>query len=927
MVTDYALQFLQTDVLPQDRLRALYQVIQRMNSVYDLSELLAFLLDRVLEDTGGRRGYVLLAQESAEGTDEPSLQVKAVRGEGMDDAQVEADALRFVSRTVVRDVLREGEPRVIEDLRRDARYKGRTGSLSAELKWQSILAIPLKVADRLIGLMYIEHPGRNAFPNPDLEFLGAFAGQAAVAIDRAQQSQRRLEELERLNQVSRSVVRVLDLEQVLIRILREMTRMLEVETGSVLLLEEEPQATNGNSGELVFHVSVQEGHPVQIDRRLKPGEGIAGWVVAHGEPLLVPDVHQDPRWYGEVETGFSTRSVLCVPLKIDGHVIGALQALNKKGPLGFTHHDLTLLEAFAASATVAIENARLFAEARRARELRALNQMAAALSSSLELKTLLDTGLTKTLELVQAGVGAVYLLDEESGELMLAAAHGWQPGRNRFPADGELLGRVVASGEVLIVGNGSQPSPPVGEAPHDEARRGMVLIPMRAGGRTIGVLSAASPAPRPFTAEELDMLAAIGGMFGVAVENARLYEEVCSSLMQLAYFNEVGSALTASLDLERVMEIIIEGLNSLIGVERVSVFLIDEATGDLVLEYSDDVPETIRLSAPWPGVAGWIATHGQPAIVNDVQSDSRFLPDIDAITGFDTQSILGVPLKLGEQVIGVMEVLNKLDGPFTERDRHLLTDFGKWAAIALHNARLYRELDEATERLASAEAIAVMGDMALNLTHRLSNRIGIARVNATRIQAKCQAELSNPYLARKVEEIRRAAADSLTIIRRIREPFELDEVEPLEVSACLVEALATFQLEPGIEVIERYQPNLPPVMASRGKLVEAFCHVIGNALEAMGSSGQLWLSTRRRLDGLIEVIIADNGPGIPSRVQPHLFELGFTTKSEEKGGLGLGLWWTRVYVSRLGGQVKLHSTSGRGTVVSIRLPAIQEGLG
>ena len=100
--------------------------------------------------------------------------------------------------------------------------------------------------------MYIEHPAYKAFPNPDLEFLNAFAGQAAVAIDRARQSQRRIEELERLSEVSRSLVRVLDLDQVLIRILDEATHILDVETGSVLLVDEE-------TNELVFRVSVQEG--------------------------------------------------------------------------------------------------------------------------------------------------------------------------------------------------------------------------------------------------------------------------------------------------------------------------------------------------------------------------------------------------------------------------------------------------------------------------------------------------------------------------------------------------------------------------------------------------------------------------------------------------------------------------------------------
>ena len=922
MVTDYTSQVVHTDALSQERLRALYQSIQRMNSVYELSELLAFLLDQLLEDTGGQRGYLLLTQEPAAGEDEPNLEVKAVRGEKVETSHVENNVFRFVSRSVVHDVLRAGEPRVISDIQEDVRYIEHIGSRSAHHKYRSILAIPLKVADRLIGLIYIEHPEPKTLLNPDLEFLSAFAAQAAVAVDRAQQSQRRIKELERLNEISRSVVRVLDLDQVLVRILREVTQILDVETGAVLLLDE-------GTGELVFRLSVQEGRRVHIAQRLKVGEGVAGWVAEHGEPLLVPDVREDPRWYGEVESAFCTRSILCVPLRIDDHVIGVLQALNKNGPLGFTDRDLALLSAFAISATVAIENARLFAEARQTREMRALNEISAALGSTLELESVLETGLTKVLDVMGIEAGAVSLVDAQTGDLVVAATQGWRgkgvPVGARLPTGEGISGQVAASGEIMVVGGTTQefaiPRDPVCAA----GIRAALLAPIRAGGQVVGVLSAISYTPRTFTSEEIDVLSAIDGMFGVAVENARLYEEVRSNLTQMAYFNKVGSGLTANLDLNQVLQIIMQGVTSLIGVERASIFLIDEATNKLVLEYSVGGHAPIELEAPWPGIVGWIASHNTPTISNDVRRDPRFLPDIDTDTQFDTLSILGAPLKLENRVTGVIEVLNKLDGPFTAKDQTLLVDFSKWAAIALHNARLYHELDEAKGRLASAEAVAEMGEMALNLTHELSNRISIIPPTVLRIQAKCEDELNNEYLRRKLDVIERVASEGRTIIQRIREPFEVADEEPVSVTVCLAEALNGFQIKPGIKIVEQYQSDLPPVMASREKLNQAFCHIIGNALDAMSESdkGQLLLSTRRRLDGLVEAVIADDGLGVPPDILNDPFVLRRTTK-KETGGLGLGLWWTHVYVRRLGGQVKLRSTKGQGAVVSIRLPAVQE---
>jgi signal transduction histidine kinase len=267
-------------------------------------------------------------------------------------------------------------------------------------------------------------------------------------------------------------------------------------------------------------------------------------------------------------------------------------------------------------------------------------------------------------------------------------------------------------------------------------------------------------------------------------------------------------------------------------------------------------------------------------------------------------------------------MLNKTSGPFTENDCEMLVGFSKWAAIALYNARLYRELDDAKERLGAAEAVAVMSDMALNLTHRLNNRISVARVDATRIQAKCKDELRNPYLAEKVEQIRHVTADSLNIIRRIREPFEMADLESVNMATCLTKALNTFQLESGIRVVKNFQPDVPPIMATEEKLVETFCHIIGNALDAMRDNGQLRLWVRHRPDKLVEATVADDGPGIPPEILDHIFEPFFTTKGSEGRGLGLGLWLTRIYISRLGGQVKLDSAPGRGTTVTIRLPEV-----
>lgn len=179
-------------------------------------------------------------------------------------------------------------------------------------------------------------------------------------------NQRKIEQLTRLNELSRSVVRVLDLDKVLTEIVDKATAMLNVETGSVLLLDDKDEPT----GELYFATSVSEGKRIEISTRLQPNQGFAGWVIATGQPIYANEVDQDPRWFGEVETGFNTHSLLCVPLELDGRAQGVLQVLNSKEPAGFNEEHVALLSAFAATATIAIENARLYKQAQEADQQR-----------------------------------------------------------------------------------------------------------------------------------------------------------------------------------------------------------------------------------------------------------------------------------------------------------------------------------------------------------------------------------------------------------------------------------------------------------------------------------------------------------------------------------------------------------------------------
>ncbi|MBN1991249.1 MAG: GAF domain-containing protein [Anaerolineae bacterium] len=909
-----------------ERLKSLYELIGRMNSVYELPQLLEFVVDRALNLTSGRRGVLLLSDEQGQPHD-----IAVVRGEELAAHHLE-QTLKFISTTVIKDVLDRGEPRLVTDLLTDQRYEGLASDATLQFKkTRSVLAVPLKVKEQLVGLLYIDHPRRAVFDQSDLDFLSAFANQAALAINRAREHRRQIEELTLLNELSRSVVQVLDLDEVLSRIVHEATRMLNVETGSVVLLDED-------SAELTFAISISKGRRVNIPTRLQKQQGIAGWVISTGQAACVNDVAKDPRWFGEVETGFMTRSLLSVPLQLDGRTLGTLQVLNKKSPSGFEPGDITLLSAFATSATIAIENARLYQEARQARQLRALNEAALALSSSLDLETILNIGLEQTLRNLKAKAGSISLIDQGGINLNLPAVQvdrGLSPDPAGAAQQKQALAEfVVASlkrnGEEAIIIDSGHP------AETDElfkaGLQAVALAPIKTGDGESGALVVINDAPHTYNADEIDLLISLARIIGLAVQNAVHYQQVSAQAMHLTYFNEVGSALTSSLDLEHVLKVIIEGVNTLLETERTSVFLINEETNELVLSYSNDRAADIRLPAPWKGIAGWVATHDQPALVNDTLSDPRHLREIAVEAGYEAHSILCVPLKVEGRVIGVVEVLNKTgDQQFNHYHQVLLTELTKWAAIAIHNAYLfdervqaYQSLNTEQQRRVAAETRAAMAAVILDMAHTMNNVVGAIRVWASTLEhtARGRPQAALGQFKKEVSHIRQNAEEAIRLIGTITDPLKQATVAPTDAHACLDNAIQSCWWPDNICLSKTYSPDLPPVKANAKRLEAAFHNLLSNAIQALAQDGGgIRLQTRRLPGDGVEITVADNGPGIPPELQESIFNPGVSGKAE---GLGIGLWLVETFIHQFNGRIDFTSVPGKGTTFTITLQALNQ---
>jgi PAS domain S-box-containing protein len=249
------------------------------------------------------------------------------------------------------------------------RYKEEPGWIESESMPEAKLirgwiGAPLVLREKAVGVLSVDSRKVGAFDKHDLELVAGFADHAATAVANAQlfaESQRQVRAMVALAETARVVTASLNLDEVLQRITDQTLRSLEVEAASLAMLDED-------SGDLEFKVASGKSAASVVGIRLKRGEGIAGWVADHGEPVVIPNVNADPRFYAELDRqiGFETHAVACAPIQVQERTIGVLEAINPQRS-EIAPEELELLMGIAGLAGTAIAHAQLFEETQDAR--------------------------------------------------------------------------------------------------------------------------------------------------------------------------------------------------------------------------------------------------------------------------------------------------------------------------------------------------------------------------------------------------------------------------------------------------------------------------------------------------------------------------------------------------------------------------------
>ncbi|MBO9308260.1 MAG: GAF domain-containing protein [Chloroflexi bacterium] len=781
--------------------------------------------------------------------------------------------------------------------------------------------------------------GRQALCHADISVLDLTESEELTIRTRAISEQRKqLEARRALSELARSIAAILDLDKVLNQVVEAAAKLTDAEESLLLLPDPEEEALC-----LRAMKGLDEAHASNL--RIKNTEPIVESVFRSGEPILI-DNQSGPQG---AETEYFVRSAVYVPMRLRGKTIGVLGVNNRRSDRTFSQVDQELLLDLAAHAAVAIENARLYQErVVQTRRLETLVEASTAINSTLALQQVLLTISRQIMKAIEADAcfiqqrraatdseraaapsDTAMLAENELSMLSQAWQAVWQPAcATRTALEMRpLLRQAIEQDDYYVVAReqvGAHLSTELQMLRQMAALR-MTVLPLRTG---IG---------RPFGVVDLFHRSQLPRAEGLSAERRARILDLAAEIY--AHLRSLPDARAVSFQGE--------------GRPSAEIFtaaqgILDEAQADwLVLSLFAENDLLLRvlqygaaefLEPPRPEESlvpaeimpifqgqAWVSHHARQANLSE--------PLRELMARHGAQSILCLPLIIKGEVSGMFIICDMYEPRLFRTDEiSLAAALIAQAATAIENARLYRDLErslanlkQTQARLVQAARLSAIGELAAVVAHQINNPLTTILVDSELLMSDLPKD--SPQYESAVA-INRSGQRAHAVVKRLlsaaRHSNPEERIVWVDVHQTIRDALdliSTHLERSGVRLEVQLETDPPSyIRAPSGHLEDVWLNLLMNARDALNSCAAPAMGVQsRRLPDRLDVLVWDNGRGIPPEIRERIFEPFFTTKPSGEG-TGLGLYICKQVIAQVGGRISLESAAEKVTVFRVSLP-------
>lgn len=750
------------------------------------------------------------------------------------------------------------------------------------------------------------------------------------------------------------VMNPMNLKEICQTLSREIQKLVPYDRLAINLLEKDENYVRVYAEESRLPAStIPEGLSVRE-------ETATGWVLDHKEPLICRDVLKDPcfplthKRYKNV----GLRSYVILPLMVKGKALGALNLAALK-PRCYGKKEIKILSPVAEILSLAIENSTLYQESERREEIQKLLNELSQATTLLGIDHLLKKLTQNVQELLGVDVCDVRMLEGERWSLMAISGIDstlTSPTREKTPY-GRLEWIIENRQPLMIPDSDQEGTIPPGETVKALRCRGYLGVPMVSrSGKVTGVIRALTYQPRQFTQEEVELLQQLSSSATIAIENAKLLEELQTKGQELEMANRRLNRLLREqnalreifaqinlLDLGHLLHQLAEQAVVLLQVDHIQVRLLD-ASGTLqTMALAGTGSERFRTQVAQSGRtrSTWVMENRRPLAIRDISQDKIYGPG-RLMREMGVKGYLNVPLVARDQKsIGVLLATSLKEREFTREEIALAQQLAAGAAVAIENARLFEELQKTSEEL--EETYRTKSAFLNTMAHELRTPLNVLVATQQLFTEGFYGELSEQQ-KKGMEPMQRNTINLLNLINNIldlarleakRVPLQIEEFSLREITDEMESLFAPLAEEKRLEM--RFQIGDPGLRlkSDKVKMKALLQNLLGNAIKYT-DKGRVELrihsAPANRADKpeaasmLIEV--QDTGIGIKEPDLPHIFEAFYMAEGVSRRkypGSGLGLSIVKRISELLHGEIQTQSEWGKGSTFRVTLPLVHRG--